>query len=505
MRRWTRYFPRGCRAFSAHSGQIDHWVRAKATTSSRPSQPGGWSGAPHTWGANGNLLTDGLRTYAYDHAHRLTSIVQGLDTYAFAYNGLGDRLRQTVNGVASIYTLDLETGLTQVLADGSNAYVYGLGRIAQQGLGGRQYFLGDALNSARQLVNDAGQTGLGRAYEPFGDLLSIARHLETSYGFAGEWADASGLIHLRARYYQPVTGRFIQPDPFAGVPTRPISQNPYPYAYSNPLMYTDASGRNPLLGAIVFGAALGGIIGFVGGGTFARITYDWAYQGQCDCQMQQWAHSIDGTKWVAKTALLSGAIGFVAGGLAAAGPIGEIVVGLVGYAYATYDLYLLVNEVYIRWQSTSEFGFTRCELLRFVVDVVGILGGALLASKGFAEVLESGKLLNWEFRSALPGSIQESSLEINGIRAQRVRVGSDPTKVAVIGRNMQERVEVFARGLGAETWGGFDDSLSLAENLANNRAWAETLVGEGYTVYDVGLDATYTGLGDFSKGPYYEM
>lgn len=29
------------------------------------------------------------------------------DTYDFAYNGLGDRLRQTVNGAATEYTLDI--------------------------------------------------------------------------------------------------------------------------------------------------------------------------------------------------------------------------------------------------------------------------------------------------------------------------------------------------------------------------------------------------------------
>jgi len=52
-------------------------------------------------------------------------------------------------------------------------------------------------------------------------------------------------------------------------------------------------------------------------------------------------------------------------------------------------------QVYAEWQATSELGFTRCDLLRFVVDVVGILGGALLASKGFVEAQKSGSLLTW--------------------------------------------------------------------------------------------------------------
>jgi RHS repeat-associated protein len=358
----------------------------------------------YSWDANGDLLSDGYRTYTYDHAGRLSSFVLGADTYEFNYNGLGDRLQQIVNGVASYYTLDIETGLTQVLSDGEEAFLYGVGRIAQQGPSSRSYFLEDALNSTRQLVDDTGRIGLGRAYEPFGDLLLVTGELETSYGFAGEWTDATGLIHLRARYYQPTDGRFVQPDPFAGIPTQPISQNPYPFAYDSPFVYTDASGRNPLLATIITGAALGGIIGTVGGYVFARLIYNWSYRGECNCEMQQWALSVNGTKWIAKATLLAGAIGFIAGGLAVAAPIGEIVVGLVGYTYATYDLSVLMTKVYTRWQATAEFGFTKCELLRFVVDVVGIIGGALLASKGFVDLQASGSLLEWApFSPSLSG------------------------------------------------------------------------------------------------------
>jgi hypothetical protein len=48
-------------------------------------------------------------------------------------NGLGDRLLQSLNGEAVQYTLDLNTGLTQVLADNANTYLYGMSRIGQQG------------------------------------------------------------------------------------------------------------------------------------------------------------------------------------------------------------------------------------------------------------------------------------------------------------------------------------------------------------------------------------
>jgi hypothetical protein len=52
-------------------------------------------------------------------------------TYQYVYNGLGDRVRSVLDGVSTTYTLDLNSGLTQVLADASNTYLYGLSRISQ--------------------------------------------------------------------------------------------------------------------------------------------------------------------------------------------------------------------------------------------------------------------------------------------------------------------------------------------------------------------------------------
>jgi hypothetical protein len=62
-------------------------------------------------------------------------------------------LQQTVNSVTTQYTLDLNAGLTQVLQDGTNTYLYGVSRIAQYDASSPQYFLGDALGSVRQLVD----------------------------------------------------------------------------------------------------------------------------------------------------------------------------------------------------------------------------------------------------------------------------------------------------------------------------------------------------------------
>ena len=130
-----------------------------------------------------------------------------------------------------------------MLADGQATFSYGLGRIAQHGPASAHYFLGDALASVRQLTDQARQLTLAQAYEPFGDPLLAAGQDGTPYGFTGEWTDDTGLVHLRARYYDPTTGAFLSPDPWRGDPSEPASLAPYSYARANPIHLTDPSGQ----------------------------------------------------------------------------------------------------------------------------------------------------------------------------------------------------------------------------------------------------------------------
>ncbi|MDZ7844620.1 MAG: hypothetical protein U5K99_07460 [Anaerolineales bacterium] len=115
---------------------------------------------------------------------------------------MGDRLQPSVDGVDTSYTLDLNAGLTQVLEDDTNTYLYGRGRIAQVSTGAPSYFLDDALGSVRQVANPAAEAVLTRSYQPYGGVLSQHGDDAISYGFTGEWKDSYiKLIYLRARYY----------------------------------------------------------------------------------------------------------------------------------------------------------------------------------------------------------------------------------------------------------------------------------------------------------------
>jgi RHS repeat-associated protein len=128
-----------------------------------------------------------------------------------------------------------------VLNDGTNAYVYGLGRIAQVNTS-TEYFLGDALGSVRQLVDSSGTVTLAKSYTPYGEVRSTAGSGTSPFAYTGEMVDASGLTYLRARYYASGTGRFISRDTWNGNANMPMSFNRWNYGYGNPVNRIDPSG-----------------------------------------------------------------------------------------------------------------------------------------------------------------------------------------------------------------------------------------------------------------------
>ncbi|MFH1261922.1 MAG: RHS repeat-associated core domain-containing protein [Pseudomonadota bacterium] len=92
--------------------------------------------------------------------------------------------------------------------------------------------------------NVAGAEAARFTYKPYGDHLGTNSSLPgpESLGYTGQRQDSStGLFYLHARYYDPVLGRFISPDPI--VPGNlTVHLNRYAYADNNPINKTDVSG-----------------------------------------------------------------------------------------------------------------------------------------------------------------------------------------------------------------------------------------------------------------------
>ena len=70
-----------------------------------------------------------------------------------------------------------------------------------------------------------------------------ASNLPTDHRFTGQISDASGLIFMNARYYDPVLVSFLSPDTVVPEPGQPEGYNRYAYANGNPFAFTDPSGH----------------------------------------------------------------------------------------------------------------------------------------------------------------------------------------------------------------------------------------------------------------------
>ena len=85
-------------------------------------------------------------------------------------------------------------------------------------------------------------------YDAFGNLLNSTGTTPNVYLYRGEQYDSDlGLYYLRARYYNPLTGRFMSRDPKDGKPFDPKTLHRYLYAGGDPINAKDPTGRADLL------------------------------------------------------------------------------------------------------------------------------------------------------------------------------------------------------------------------------------------------------------------
>jgi RHS repeat-associated protein len=81
-------------------------------------------------------------------------------------------------------------------------------------------------------------------YDAYGNSFTKSGTTPNNYLYRGEQYDADlALYYLRARYYNPATGRFLSRDPEDGDPTDPQSLHKYLYAGGDPANRIDPSGR----------------------------------------------------------------------------------------------------------------------------------------------------------------------------------------------------------------------------------------------------------------------
>ncbi|CQR55434.1 RHS repeat-associated core domain-containing protein [Paenibacillus riograndensis] len=82
-------------------------------------------------------------------------------------------------------------------------------------------------------------------YDEWGNITSQVEGTSNSFKYTGEVYDPeTGLYYLRARYYDPSMGRFLNEDTVERQIDNPLSLNLYTYVGNNPLIRWDPSGNS---------------------------------------------------------------------------------------------------------------------------------------------------------------------------------------------------------------------------------------------------------------------
>lgn len=201
-------------------------------------------------------------TLTWDNENRLDKVekAKGAEkrTVTFQYDPLGRRIGKryeaTIDGVTLTeihdYLYDGEDIVTETItADGTPRtlhYTHGPGidePLALEVDDTPYYYHADGLGSIVAITDGAGRVVQRYEYDSFG-MVSAETEFENSYTYTGrEWDKETGLYYYRARYYDPMEGRFISKDPigFLG------GINLYTYVQNNSINWTDPTGLAPKL------------------------------------------------------------------------------------------------------------------------------------------------------------------------------------------------------------------------------------------------------------------
>ncbi len=255
----------------------------------------------YTYDANGSelsMLVNGqaAEEFTYNLEGRLqtatviTTPASGqtqVTTTTYYYDNNGNKVRtdttSSINGgpaTATItdYVVDSQnpSGYAQVLEERNGtthavtmSYILGDDLLGQVGanLSSLRFFLSDGHGSTRLLTNIQGAITDRFAFTAFGVPVGFNPYTAaTQFLFSGEQFDSfSGQYYMRARLYDPATGRFTQADKFVPVTGDALSLHRYVYAFNDPVNLTDPSGQNPnYFSGGAFFAVLGLVLNFAG-------------------------------------------------------------------------------------------------------------------------------------------------------------------------------------------------------------------------------------------------
>ena len=226
------------------------FTRQPRLTREAKTQDGSSSTTTYTYDKNGNQLTKTSSavtvTNTYNAFDQLSKSVVGdtTTTYTYAPSGLRFTKQTTYPGITYLYDGDIlvaelrGSGVIYKYTYGVDLVSYGVYKYPDTT---DYYYLRNGHGDVTYLTDEDGAITKTYEYDAFGNEEAPDSADTNPFRYAGEYYDTeTGTYYLRARYYDPVIGRFTQEDPARH------STNWYLYCYCNPVRYIDPSGKIPV-------------------------------------------------------------------------------------------------------------------------------------------------------------------------------------------------------------------------------------------------------------------
>lgn len=198
----------------------------------------------------GNLLEEqgkaNRKQYSYDAANRQVSVASaeanGATRKLFQsnrYDGEGLRYETEENGKVIRFLFDRGELAQEKQEKEEIGYVRGHKPISLSRSGkDRNYFVQDEMGSTLFLLDQDHEIRKTYRYDAFGNLLKETGDIPNRLTYTGQIYDSAAIqYYLRARFYNPAIGRFMQEDTYRG-----DGLNLYAYCANNPVTYYDPSG-----------------------------------------------------------------------------------------------------------------------------------------------------------------------------------------------------------------------------------------------------------------------